>query len=164
MGSENAHRWPQEKNAWALFRIFLSKIVTGYEMWISGYEMWISHVISESKQQSMRWQHLDSLRGKIFKHTLLDSKVMCTVFRDRQGVLHVEFMLQGTNITDSSYCQSLEHMKRLIRIKQRRILSMIAMFLHNNACPHTVTQTCQLIESFKWEVLAHSPYSPGPVP
>jgi histone-lysine N-methyltransferase SETMAR len=32
--------------------------------------------------------------------------------------------------------------------------------LHNNALPHTARATQELLQSFKWEILAHPPHSP----
>jgi histone-lysine N-methyltransferase SETMAR len=82
---------------------------------------------------------------------------MCTVFWDRQGVLLVEFLPQGTTINSSVYCETLKN-------KRRGMLSATTLLLHDNARPHSFAQTQDLITSFKWEQMDQPPYSPDLAP
>ncbi|GBO24749.1 hypothetical protein AVEN_268666-1 [Araneus ventricosus] len=45
-----------------------------------------------------------------------------------------------------------------------RVLSDGAILLHDNATPHSVSVTQQLIDCFGWEQTNHPPYSPDLVP
>jgi hypothetical protein len=66
---------------------------------VAGDETWVFHFTPESKSQSLEWHHPRSpSKPRKFKQTLYTRKIMATVFRDRKGVLLVEFMPQGTNI------------------------------------------------------------------
>jgi hypothetical protein len=65
---------------------------------VTGDKTWVSHITPESKQQSLHWKHTGSPKRKKLKQTFLTRKIMCTVFWDRQGVLLVEFLPQGTTI------------------------------------------------------------------
>jgi len=65
---------------------------------VTGDETWVSHITPESKQQSLHWKRTGSPKRKKFKQTISTRKIMCTVFWDRQGVLLVEFLPQGTTI------------------------------------------------------------------
>ena len=104
MGAQDAHRGAQKQRvACALAFLMryhkegdgiLSHIVTGDETWVS-------NITPESKQQSLHWKRTGSPKRKKFKQTISTRKNMCTVFWDRQGVLLVEFLLQGTTIVKS---------------------------------------------------------------
>jgi acyl-CoA thioesterase len=53
----------------------------------------------EPKEQSKQWMHTHSPnKPKEFKQTLSARKLMAAVVWDRDGVLMVEFMQQGTTI------------------------------------------------------------------
>ena len=65
---------------------------------VTGDETWVSHITPDSKQQSLHWKHTGSPKRKKFKQTFSTRKIMCTILWDRQGVLLVEFLPQGTTI------------------------------------------------------------------
>ena len=85
---------------------------------------------------------------------------MCTVFWDRQSVLMVEFLPQGTTINSAVYYETLKKLGRTIQNKRRGMLSATILLLHDNALPHSAAQTQDLITSFRWEQMEHPPYSP----
>ena len=89
---------------------------------------------------------------------------MCTIFWDRQGILLVEFLPQGTTINSAVYCETLKKPRRAIQSKRRGMLSATILLLHDNAQPHSAAQTQDLITSFKWEQMDHPPYSPDLAP
>jgi hypothetical protein len=61
----------------------------------------------EIKEQSKQWMHTHSPNKlKKIKQTLSARKLKATVFRDRKGVLMVEFMQQGATITSEVYCET----------------------------------------------------------
>jgi len=72
---------------------------------VTGDEIWMSHIISESKQPSLHWKHTGSQKRKKFKQTFSTRKIMCNIFWDRQGVLLVEFLPQGTTVNSAVYCE-----------------------------------------------------------
>jgi len=80
-----------------------------------------------------------------------NKKIMCTVFWDRQGVLLVEFLPQGTKIKSAVYCETLKKLRHAIQNKRRGIMSATILLFHENARPHSVAQTQDLITSFRWE-------------
>ena len=84
---------------------------------------------------------------------------MCTIFWDRQGVLLAEFLPQGTTINTAVYCKTLK-LTHAIQNKRRGLLSAIILLLHDNARPHSVAQTQDLITSFRWEQMDHPPVQP----
>jgi histone-lysine N-methyltransferase SETMAR len=99
----------------------------------------------------MECRHTSSPKKHKFKQTILTRKIMCTVFWDRQGVLLVEFMPQGTTINSTAYCETMKKLRRAIQNKSRGMLTRGLVLLHDNARPHTAAQTQALIRSFGWE-------------
>jgi len=120
-------------------------------------ETWESHIIPESKQQSLHWKHTGSPKRKKFKQMFSTRKIMCTVFWDRQGVLLVEFLPQCTTINFAVYCENLKKLRRAIQNKR---LSATILLLHDNTRPHCAAQTQDFITSFKWEKMDHPPVQP----
>jgi len=108
---------------------------------VTGDETWVSHITPESKQQSLHWKHTGSPKRKNFKQTFSTRKIMCTVFWDRQGVLLVEFLPQGTTINSAVYCETLKKLRHAIQNKRRGMLSATILLLHDNAWPHSAAQT-----------------------
>jgi hypothetical protein len=66
---------------------------------------------------------------------------MAAVFRDRKGVLMVEFMQQGTTITSQVCCGTLEKLCRVIQNKRRGMLTSGVVLPHDNAHSHTAAHT-----------------------
>jgi len=85
---------------------------------------------------------------------------MCTVFWDRQAVLLVEFLPQGTIINSAVCCETLKKLRRAIQNKRRGLLSATILLLHDNAGPHSAAQTQDLIASFRWGQMDHPPVQP----
>ena len=131
---------------------------------VTGDKTWVSHITPESKQQSLHWKHTGLPKRKKFNQTFSTRKIMCTIFWNRQGVLLVEFLPQGTTINSAVYCETLKKMRCAIQNKRRRMLSATILLLHDNARSHSTAQTQDLITSFKWEQMDHHLYSPDLAP
>jgi len=117
---------------------------------VSGDETWVSHITPESKVQSLHLKLTGSPKKKKFKQMISTRKIMCTVFWDRQGVLLVEFLPQGTAINSAVYCETLKKLRHAIQNKRRGMLCATILLLHDNARPHSAAQTQDLITSFRW--------------
>jgi hypothetical protein len=66
---------------------------------------------------------------KKFKQALSARKLMTTAFRDRKGVMMVEFMHQGTTITSEVYCKTPKKLCWAIQNKRHGILTSIVLLL-----------------------------------
>jgi len=121
---------------------FLERIVTGDETWTHHYE-------SESKHQSVDWEHHHSLTKKKFKRHSTAGKLMLTVF----GTLSRDWL---NNEECSLQCDEL---KPAIRSQRRGLLSESVVLLHDNACPHTAIHTVETLKKLNFEVLEHPLYS-----
>lgn len=136
---------------------FLDRIVTCDETWIS-------HITPECKRDSMQWKHVTSPRVKKFKTVLSPKKVLATVFWDRRGIIHVEYLKYGNTVNAAGYCETLKRVRRAIQNKRRGMLTDGVVLLHDNATSHTARVTSSLLEQFRWEVLPHPPHSPDLAP
>ena len=123
-------------------------------------ETWVSHITPESKQQSLYWKRTGSPKRKKFKQTISTRKIKCTVFWERQGVLLVEFLPQGTTINSTVYCETLKKLRLAIQNKRRGMPSVTILLLHDNARPHSAAQTQDLITSSRWKQMNHPPVQP----
>jgi hypothetical protein len=85
---------------------------------------------------------------------------MATFFWDRKGPLLFNFLPWGDTINSVAYCEMLKKLHRAIQNKWRWMLIQGVCILHDNACPHSPRTIQELLQSFKWEVLAHLPHSP----
>lgn len=137
---------------------FLDRIVTGDETWVS-------YKTPENKRQSMEWHHTNSpSKPKKEKPLLHTRKVMATVFWDRKGLIHVDFMPRGETINSDVYCETLQRLRRAIQNKRRGMLSAKVFFIHDNARPHASARTREELHRLKWEIFGHPPYSPDLAP
>jgi hypothetical protein len=66
---------------------------------------------------------------------------MATVFWDKMEVPMVEIIQQGTTIKSEVYCGTLKKLRRAIQNKKHGMLTSGAVFLHDNAHPHTAART-----------------------
>ena len=103
-------------------------------------------------------------KPKKFKQTLLNKRMMATVFWDRKGILLTEFMAPGTTIMSEVDCETLTKLWRLIQNKRHGMLTKGVVLLHDNVRPHTMVCTNALIKLFNWEISYHPPYSSHLVP
>jgi len=91
---------------------------------VAGDETWVQFINTKTKEQSKQWMHTHSPnKSKKFKRTLLNKKMMATVFWGRKGILLTEFMVPGTTITSEVYCETLNKLRRLIQNKRHGMLT-----------------------------------------
>jgi hypothetical protein len=131
MGSENSHGRAQNAENGFGFN-FLQLYHKDWDdflihiLRITGDESWVSSVNAESKEQSKQWMRTHSPnRQNIFnKRCLSARKLMATVFWERNGVLIVEFMQEGTTISSEVCCVgNTKKLRRAIQNKRRGMLT-----------------------------------------
>jgi len=85
-------------------------------------------------------------------------KILLTVFWDSQRVYITEFLEPGNTVNSAQYIETKKKTYgRGCRVRQTTSLILL---LHDNARPHTARATIDALETVKFEVLSHSPYSP----
>jgi hypothetical protein len=91
---------------------------------------------------------------------------MATVFRDVHGVILVDFTPPISIISAAACQETLKRLKEAILRKRPGLLTkgLGVLLLHDNALPHSLAATANLLNSWGWEILTHSPYSPDLAP
>ena len=135
---------------------FVDRIITGDETWCHHYE-------PDTKRQSTEWQHVNSPSKKKFKTLSSVSKVMCTVFWDRKGVILLDFPEPGQTINSDCYIATVTRLKaRIFSVRPEKRATLLLQ--HDNTRPHTSLKTVEHIVKLGSTVLPHPPYSPDLVP
>ncbi len=137
---------------------FLQSIVTGDETWLSTSE-------PLSKMQNSVWIEKGAPRPKTARPNRFARKTMLTLFFDANGVILMEFMKPGTKIDSEAYCHTLSNLKEAIR-KKRPNLWRGRKFLihHDNASPHTCSNTETKMKKWGLKTLPHPVNSPDCAP
>jgi hypothetical protein len=119
---------------------FLSHIVR-----VTSDETWVSFVNVETKEQSKQWMYTHPPnKPKKFKQTLSARKLVETLFWDRKRVLLVEFMHQGTTLSEV-YCETFRKLRRDIQKNRHGMLTYAVVLLHDSGRPRTADHTRSLL-------------------
>jgi len=110
----------------------------------------------------MEWRHVNSPSKKKLKTLPSAGKVMCSVFRDRKGVILLDFLEPGQTMNSDRYIMMLTKLKA--RISRVRPEKKTTFLLQHNARSHTSLKTVEHIANLGWTVLPHPPYSPDLAP
>lgn len=89
---------------------------------------------------------------------------MASVFWDKQGIIHADFLPHGFTINSEYYCCVLRDVHKSLRKKCPGLITKGVLFLQDNAWPHTAQCTFQTIQELGWEILPHPSYSPDLAP
>ena len=136
---------------------FFERLVTGDETWVYQFD-------PESKNQSKEW-HPRGAAGPIkFKTERSVKKIMATVFWDSEGIILIDFLEGQKTVTSSYYEGVLRKLKTSIAKKRRGKLHKQILFHHDNAPAHSSKAVRSQLREFRWETLAHPPYSPDLAP
>ena len=73
-----------------------------------------------------------------------------------------QFLEAGNTVNSARYIETIKNLWRSV-CRVRRSTSRI-LLLHDNARPHTARATIDALETLKFEVLSHPPYSPDLAP
>jgi len=104
----------------------------------------------------MEYRHTSSSRPKKFRTVPSADKILLTVFWDSQRVYMTELLEAGKTVSSAQYIETIRNLRR--RVCQVRGSTSRILLLHDNA--HTARATIDALETLKFEVLSHLPYSP----
>lgn len=88
------------------------------------------------------------------------------IWWDQKGVVYYELLKPGESITGNRYRVQLMRLSRALREKRPQYEQRHekVILLHDNAKPHVAKPVKQYLETLKWDVLPHPPYSPDIAP
>jgi histone-lysine N-methyltransferase SETMAR len=128
---------------------------------VTGDESWIHHFDPEEKRLSMQYRHTSSPLPKKSKQCLCRQDSF-DCFWDSQRVHMTEFLEAENTVNSARYIETTKNLRR--RVCRVRGLTSRILLLHDNARPHTARATIEVLETLRFEVLSHLPYSPELAP
>ena len=135
---------------------FLHRIVTGDEKWI--------HYDNPKRKKS--WVKPGEPAASTPKRNIHGSKLMLCIWWDMHGVVYYELLKPNETITGDLYRKQLMRLSRALREKRPQYAERHdkVILQHDNARPHVAAVVKTYLETLKWEVLPHPPYSPDIAP
>ena len=100
------------------------------------------------------------------KPNIHGSKIMLCIWWDQLGVVYHELLKPSETITGDRYRTQLMRLSRALKDKRPQYSERHdkVILLHDNARPHVARVVKTYLETLKWEVLPHPPYSPDVAP
>lgn len=135
---------------------FLHRIVTGDEKWI--------HYDNPKRRKS--WCKPGHASTSTAKPNIHGSKLMLCIWWDQLGVVYYELLKPNETITGDRYRLQLMRLSRALKEKRPQYEERHdkVILQHDNARPHVAKPVKTYLETLKWEVLPHPPYSPDIAP
>ena len=137
--------------------IILQRIVTGDETWVL-------YKTPSRKEDTKQWVSAGEPRPKKARLDRSQKKILCTVFWDCNGPIHIEFLDRGATINAARYCDTLDTLRSRVKRKRPGLLSQGVILLHDNAKPHDAKITQTKLSSFKWTIFQQPSNSPDLAP
>jgi transposase len=89
-------------------------------------------------------------------------KILLTVFWNSQRVYMTEFLEAGNTVNSARFIETIKNLQR--RVCRVRGSTSRILLVRDNARPHTARATIEALETLRFEVLSHLPYSPDLAP
>lgn len=131
---------------------YLRQIITGDEKWV----LYVNHT------RKRQWVPPNEEPEPDPKSDPHERKVMITVFWDYAGIIYWELLPLNTTVTAAVYCHQLDNLHRALNNVRPRWAEERGKvrLLHDNARSHVAKVTREKLAKFRWQVMAHPPYSP----
>lgn len=135
---------------------FLHRIVTGDEKWVR----------YDNPKRRATYGYPGHASSSTARPNIHGAKVMLCIWWDQQGVVYYELLQPNETITGDVYRRQLMRLSRALREKRPQFEQRHdkVILQHDNARPHVATAVKTYLETLKWEVLPHPPYSPDIAP
>lgn len=135
---------------------FLHRIVTGDEKWV--------HYDNPKRRTS--WGLPGHTPTATPRQNIHGSKVMLCIWWDQLGVIYYELLKPSEKITGALYRTQLMRLSRALKAKRPQYAARHEKVIlqHDNARPHVAKVVKTYLETLKWEILPHPPYSPDVAP
>lgn len=135
---------------------FLHRIVTGDEKWI----------YYSNPKRKRSWGEPGHASTSTPKRNTHGQKIMLSIWWDQLGIIYHELLQPNETITGDRYRLQLMRLSRALKDKRPYYADRHdkVILLHDNARPHVSKLVNSYIETLRWEVLPHPPYSPDIAP
>lgn len=135
---------------------FLHRIVTGDEKWIR----------YDNPKQKKSWGRPGHASTSTARPNIHGTKRLLCIWWDQLGVVYYELLRENETVTGALYRTQLMRLSRALKEKRAQYASRHdkIILLHDGARPHVAAPVKTYLETLKWEVLPHPPYSPDIAP
>lgn len=135
---------------------FLHRIVTGDEKW----------VLYDNPKHQKSWGLPGHASTSTPRPNIHGMKLLLCIWWDQLGVVYYELLKPGETITGERYRTQLMRLSRALKEKRPQYAERHdkVILQHDNARPHVAKPVKTYLETLKWEVLPHPPYSPDLAP
>lgn len=127
-------------------------------------ETWIHYYTPESNRQTAQWLQAGESRPKRPKTQRSAGKVMASIFWDAHGIIFIDYLEKGKTITGEYYVTLLDRLDKEIKEKRPHLKKKKVLFHHDNAPAHSSMKAMVKLNSLRYELLLHPPYSPDLAP
>jgi len=130
---------------------FLHRIVTGDEKWV--------HYDNPKRRKS--WGMPGHTSTSTARSNIHGAKVTLCIWWDQLGVVYYELLKPSETITRDRYRMQLMRLSRALKEKRSQYQERHDKVIHqhDNARSHIARPVTTYLETLKWEVLPHPPYS-----
>ena len=129
----------------------VENVITGDESWVFQYD-------PETKRQSLQWKTSSSPRPKKARMSKSRVKIMLIVFFDHRGIVHHEFVPEGTTVNQHFYREVLGRLISRVRRTRRNLWEAKTWVLHHDNAPaHFAISVKQFLAEKQVTVLEHPP-------
>ncbi|GFX93718.1 mariner Mos1 transposase [Trichonephila clavipes] len=135
---------------------FLHGIVTGDGKWVR----------YDNPKRRKSWGYPGHASSSSAKPNIHGSKVLLSIGWDQLGVVYYELLKPTETITGDRYRTQLMRLSRALKDKRPQYNERHdkVILQHDNARPHVAKVVKTYLDTLKWEVLPHPPYSPDLAP
>lgn len=135
---------------------FLHRILTGDEKWIYFHNPKRRKSICDPGQPSTSTPN----------RNIHDKKVLLCIWWDQKGIVYHQLLKEKETITGELYKQQIIFLSEQLKNKRPEYANRHdkVIFQHDNARPHVAKVVKATLETLKWDVLPHPPYSPDIAP
>jgi histone-lysine N-methyltransferase SETMAR len=135
---------------------FLHRIVTGDEKWIR----------YDNPKRRGTYGYPGHASTSTARPNIHAEKVMLCIWWDQLGIVYYELLKPNETITGALYRTQLMRLSRALKAKRPQYEQRHdkVILQHDNARPHVAVPVKTYLQTLKWEVLPHPPYSPDIAP
>ena len=118
-------------------------------------------VLYNSIQCKHTWKQAGEHGDTMAKTSLHSMNMMLCVWWNCKGIIYFQFFPAGQTIDSDKYCHQLTNLNQEIKQKHPILSNRKGLvFHHDNARLHILRQMLHKLNSLKFDVLIHPPYSP----
>lgn len=135
---------------------FLHRIVTGDEKWIQ----------FDNSKRKKSWGLPGHASTSTSKPSIHGCKLLLCIWWDQMGVVYYELLRPNETITGDFYKLQLMRVSEELKKKRPQYADRHdkVILLHDNARPHVAKVVKEYLQTLKWDILPHPPYSPDLAP